>query len=478
MSETQSNTWKTKLIAIIVAVVFILGSLAFIGWYNLARKMPLTYYQSPAEHFKYGSIGTENVEGIPYWIWVVLPRLFPEKLPGIGGYTSLGLTWEEGKEMPIGLTKEKIGIDRVGMNCAVCHVGTIRKTPKDKLEFLLGGPTTKFDVQRYVRFLFDCAHDPRFNANFILPEIEYNHHLSLWENLLYRLIIIPRTKQALLEKEKSFSWMDIRPDYGPSRTDMNPLKIEVLGLKDDGSIGSTDVMAIWNEDAHEGFYKHSDGLNTSLREAVLSSALGTGTNRQEINLTSLERIETWLRQLPPPPYPFAIDNSLANKGAEIFANNCASCHAFGGSRTGQVISLTEVLTDPNRANHWTQEASDAFNQYAENYSWDFDNFRDSDGYTSLSLDGVWARAPYLHNGSVPSLKALLDNPQSRPQVFYRGYDVYDRQKVGFISEGEKAEQVGFKYDTHIVGNSNQGHIYGTDLPQNDKKALLEYLKTL
>ena len=208
------------------------------------------------------------------------------------------------------------------------------------------------------------------------------------------------------------------------------------------------------------------------------SGLGTGTTAKEINLASLERIENWLRQLPPPQYPFPIDNSLVSKGEEIFANNCASCHAFGESKTGQVIPFTEVLTDPNRANHWTQEAADAMNNYAEKYSWDFENFRDTDGYTSLSLDGIWARAPYLHNGSIPSLTALLESPQSRPQVFYRGYDVYDGENVGFIWEGENAEKVGFKYDIHIVGNSNQGHIYGTDLPQNDKKALIEYLKTL
>ena len=57
------------------------------------------------EHFKYGSVGIEPEEGIPYWIWQVLPRMFPEKLPGPGGYGSLGMIWEPGRELPIGFSK-------------------------------------------------------------------------------------------------------------------------------------------------------------------------------------------------------------------------------------------------------------------------------------------------------------------------------------------------------------------------------------
>ncbi|NEP52617.1 MAG: cytochrome c, partial [Moorea sp. SIO3C2] len=92
--------------------------------------------------------------------------------------------------------------------------------------------------------------------------------------------------------------------------------------------------------------------------------------------------------------------------------------------------------------------------------------------------GLWLRAPYLHNGSVPNLTNLLETPEKRTKVFYRGYDVYDTEKVGFVSEGANAEKEGFRYDTSVIANGNQGHLYGTDLPEQDKKALIEYLKTL
>jgi hypothetical protein len=72
----------------------------------------------------------------------------------------------------------------------------------------------------------------------------------------------------------------------------------------------------------------------------------------------------------------------------------------------------------------------------------------------------------------------LEKPENRTKVFYRGYDVYDPEKVGFVSEGPEAERVGFRYDTSVTANSNQGHLYGTDLALQDKAALLEYLKTL
>ncbi|NER51103.1 MAG: cytochrome c, partial [Symploca sp. SIO1A3] len=137
-----------------------------------------------------------------------------------------------------------------------------------------------------------------------------------------------------------------------------------------------------------------------------------------------------------------------------------------------------IGTDRHRLDMWTQEAADAYNEYAADYEYDFDYLRKTDGYLSVSLDGLWLRAPYLHNGSVPYLEDLLEEPENRTKVFYRGYDVYNQEKVGFVAEGLEAEKVGFKYDTSVQANGNQGHLYGTDLSSEDKQALVEYLKTL
>jgi hypothetical protein len=105
------------------------------------------------------------------------------------------------------------------------------------------------------------------------------------------------------------------------------------------------------------------------------------------------------------------------------------------------------------------------------------NLIQNNGYCSPPLDGLWMRAPYLHNGSVPTLRDLLETPDKRPVIFYRGYDVYDPVNVGFVSSGPQAAGTGWRVDVTIRGNGNQGHVYGTDLSDADKQALIEYLKT-
>src|SRR5690606_22295801 len=108
-----------------------------------------------------------------------------------------------------------------------------------------------------------------------------------------------------------------------------------------------------------------------------------------------------------------------------------------------------------------------------------------DGYVNMPLDGLWLRAPYLHNGSVPTLYDLLQPASARPRAFYRGYDVYDPVDVGFVSDvAEEGGRRHFLFQTHtpdgepIAGNSNAGHEYGTLLSEEEKRDLLEYLKTL
>jgi hypothetical protein len=79
---------------------------------------------------------------------------------------------------------------------------------------------------------------------------------------------------------------------------------------------------------------------------------------------------------------------------------------------------------------------------------------------------------------VPNLADLLVPPGEHTQVFWRGYDVYARVRVGFVVQGTEAERAGTQYDTRLRGNGNGGHDFGTALPATDKVDLLEYLRTL
>lgn len=171
--------WKRAIAMFLIVVLVAIAPVIGVSCQRITPQVPLTAYAASGDPSANRFIGIESVNTIPFWIWVVLPRLFPEKLPGGGGYTSLGLTWEPGSELPIGFTKETGSIPRV----------------------VLRDPArANFDVQRYTQFLVDCAQDPRFNADFILPEITYNIPLSLWEKLVYRFSVIPRTRKILLEE--------------------------------------------------------------------------------------------------------------------------------------------------------------------------------------------------------------------------------------------------------------------------------------
>lgn len=457
-------------------VVAVMGSAS---WFYLFRQVPQSF-DSVEERFLYGSIGAEMTDGVPYWMWVVLPRIFPDKLPGPGGYVSLGVVWEDGQEMPIGFSKKTIGFPRVGINCAFCHVATVRTAADAQRQVYPGGPAHQFDPQGYQRFLFESARDPRFNAGRIMEEVDYLYDFSWIESAFYRYAIIPFVRRAMLEQAEEWDWTYGVTAWGHGRIDpFNPVKFDMLGQPFDSTIGNSDMTPIWNLGAREGMSLHWDGLNTVLPEVTRSSALGDGATLDSIPIGDLDAIESWLTDLPPPEYPFPIDPALAVAGEAVFEASCASCHAFGGERTGTVIPLAEVGTDRHRFDMWTAASAEAYNDFTEGETWDFGSFVKSEGYVSPPLDAVWIRAPYLHNGSVPSLRDLLEPPEARPPVFYRGYDVYDPQNVGFISDVPAEQGRPFtRFDTSEPANGNQGHLWGTELDDGAKAALLEFLKTL
>jgi hypothetical protein len=442
---------------------------------------PDTYptFDSAEDQFKYGSVGIETEEGIPYWIWQVLPRVFADKLPRPGGYGAFGFQWEPGRELPVGFSKvELFGGPRVAINCAFCHTSSYRTSELARPTLVAAGPGNQIDPQAYVKFLQAVAADPRFEADTLLTAMQGLTTLSWTERMRYRLLLIPATRRALQKQRRQYDWMYRNPEWGPGRIDpFNPVKFGMLKLPVDDTIGTADMLSIWNMRARQGMPLHWDGLGASLREVVLSSALGDGASRSSIHLSNLARIEQWLLDVKPPAYPFEVDRVMAAEGRKAYDAHCASCHAPGGPRTGSVIPVEEVGTDRHRLDMWTPASPEAYNRFADGYEWDFRGFRKTSGYVAQPLDGVWLRAPFLHNGSVPSLQELLEPQTGRRATFYRGYNVYDPARVGFVSDGA-ATRAGVPYDTTVPGNGNAGHVYGVTLTPAQKQALLEYLKTL
>ncbi len=492
--ETNRKARRVWILIIVIALLVAVGGLA---WYKLFREVPQQLADNSMEEaFKYGSIGAENDQGIPFWIWILMPKMFPEYLPRPGGYAALGFPWERAHVTPVGFSVKTIGFERVAINCAFCHTAAVRRPGEVTPRLYPGAPSHTADILAYERFLFACASDPRFTGGNFVNEIEKVHPLSALDAALYRFILVPQTRKALLEQKKKFEWTRSRPDWGRGRIDpFNPVKVLTLGVGVGDTIGNSDMEPIWNlgPRVRGNMAFHWDGLNTDVTEVVHSSAIGDGATPKSIPLASLARLEKWLLELQPAKFQtlFPVDQQLAAAGEPIYRQRCANCHSFDGKQTGQVLPLTNeawggaefpnavqpLYTDPLRAQMWGPRDAEAYNNYAKGYPWSFSHFRSTGGYVNVPLDAIWIRAPYLHNGSVPTLRDLLNAPASRPKAFYSGYDVYDPVSMGFISAGPEAQK-GYYFDTTQPGNSNQGHLWGTDLAPEQKNALIEYLKTL
>ena len=213
--------------------------------------------------------------------------MFADKLPG--GYASLGFVWEPDRELPIGFSKKSVfGSERVAVNCAFCHTATYRTSPDAPRVIVPGGATTLTRPQAFSRFLEAAAADPRFNAGDMLDAIGKMTNLSWTESFQYRFFLIPGTRKALLRHREEFAWMDSRPDWGRGRIDpLNPFKFRQLGQKVDDTIGNSDMTPLWALGLRDGRALHWDGLNSSLQEVLVSSAIGNGATRKSVDLASL-----------------------------------------------------------------------------------------------------------------------------------------------------------------------------------------------
>lgn len=468
---------------------------------NLRTDRPVTY-ETIEEHFKYGSIGSEPggsllnpVGGVlpPYWVFKSLPSICSDKLPN--GYATFGFVMEPGHDLPVGVSRRRrFGVDQVGLNCAVCHTSTVRDAPGGSPRLVLGMPAQQLDLQAFVKFVLDCSLDNRVTADAILGRLPEHDGPSRFERLLLRFGLVDRLKLQTLNLRNRMAPIlaETLPRWGRGRVDtFNPYKAiqfnwDLSRLPPHELIGASDYPSLWNQQPREGMQLHWDGDNDSVDERNLSASLGAGVTPVTVDHANLKRVRDWIWTLPPPKYPYAIDQARASQGMPLYQQHCAECHGdhrfrdggISGARLGTVVPIGAIGTDRHRLDSYTQVF--ALNQYGlyPDSPYQFRHFRKTNGYANHPLDGIWLRAPYLHHGAVPTLRALLDPPEQRPATFYRGYDVFDQANVGFVSDVPAADgQVFTRFDTSVPGNSNAGHVYGTTLSDTDKQAIVEYMKT-
>lgn len=514
--------WKHLMLALLVVTG------AYFGW-RLTRDEPEMFKNHPELQFKYGSTGGDKNFGIPFAIWQVLPVLFKDRLPKgreAEGWGAFGFITEEFAEgaprprhqRPVGTTMRNfMGLERIFLNCAVCHAGVVRKSDKDRPEIVLGMPANTVDLEGFQNFLTTIANDPRFTADDILGAIDDQKvELDFINRMALRLIGVKQMKELILGISERFEFTQDEPAFGPGRFDtFSPAKALMNWPRENipphERIGVVDFPSIWLQEDKRGMWLHWDGNNNKLEERNRSAAFGTGANFPNLDRESVKLMEAWALTAKPRSFSdfYPVDATRAAAGKTIYRAQCVACHGepetgFKGGSVGQTTRITDIGTDRHRFDNYTYDLMLTQNTlYAGNAEERFQNFRKSDGYANMPLDGVWLRAPYLHNGSVPSMRDLLRPPADRPSVFYRGFTVYDPDDMGFvsrpdqISEGSKPNLFCYATDANGLaqcgssapdnrgtcdartckGNGNYGHDYGTALSDTDKDALIEYLKT-
>jgi hypothetical protein len=270
---------------------------------------------------------------------------------------------------------------------------------------------------------------------------------------------------------------------------------------------------------------HWDGNTNSLMQRNVGQSMGLGavydpsTRSSTVLPYELYRLDELTRVLDAPAWPAIfppIDTKRAERGKAIYAKHCLSCHTSPDNPDEkvreQIIDLAVIKTDPTRVENFAipverqsgrngnfaealRKAAAGFTDQAyvdngipksEQAKMDLPvdqvGWRTNHGYVSRPLVAIWGTAPFLHNGSVPTIHDLLQPADKRPKSFIVGHREYDPVKLGYVSEKSKipAELLGkpplMEYDATIKGNLNSGHEYGVSLSDEDKINLLEYLK--
>lgn len=199
-------------------------------------------------------------------------------------------------------------------------------------------------------------------------------------------------------------------------------------------------------------------------------------------------ILAWIESVEAPKWPFAIDRDLAKEGEAVFNKTCAECHGTYGedpSYPERTIPIAEIGTDPVRLRALTKEHLLWVKEgWLSRYGEDTVDVSPG-GYVAPPLDGIWASAPYFHNGSVPTLWHVL-HPEKRPVVWKRTENGYDPTRVGLEAETRndipsaltRPSERRQYFDTRAKGKSASGHDFPTGLNESEKRGVLEYLKTL
>ena len=375
-------------------------------------------------------------------------------------------------------------------NCSLCHTAMIDGRPVAGL----GNRNLRLNAMNLA--IMRIAARPDFNAATMIPAAEAcaaERKVPWGMRAAYVTEVAIKVLKELAARSSADAWAGFNGvDAGPGRNTPIEFAKATSLVPIEPPFSLVKLPAVWTHGIRESF-----GYDGSLKGDMAYVLAAVEFNKKMSTAHIFQREARWqsvyeyLKVLQPPKYPKKIDAELAKKGRELFRENCSHCHGSYGpdhpvKYQEKIVELSEIGTDPDRLRSISDPLLEARRKspFAKKVQ-----LVRNDGYVAPPLTGIWCRAPYLHNGSVPTLSDMLRPVEERPVSFFNGGDTgYDFDRVGLPYEEEKrpdGERAGrrgsesqFPFSTKDPGNSNSGHEFGVDLSAEERRALLEYLKQL
>lgn len=247
----------------------------------------------------------------------------------------------------------------------------------------------------------------------------------------------------------------------------------------------TDVPAWWLMKKKNAMFYNGFGRGDFGRFLMASNLLTVTDTTEAAEVDShFNDVLAYINSLKAPAYPHTIDQPMAAAGKRVFNSRCAKCHGtYGDKGTYPNLLIPQSIIQTDSLLFSSNYSDPRFVNWF-NKSW----FATGDhpaklvpyrGYIAPPLDGIWVTAPYLHNGSVPDLEGVL-NSKKRPVYWKRNFSkpVYNYEIPGWQYEVKEAPGGSDVYNTTLRGYGNYGHYFGDALSENDRRSVIEYLKTL
>lgn len=429
--------------------------------------------------------------------------LYPERLTGVP--EGLSARFES---KPLGLTHGIIApvggarVEVANIGCAACHAGVAYDRGGNPLPQVAapGMPNTSLDLEQYTSAIFEALRNQDDDAALLdaagtlFPEMGWREKASL------RFIVLPLARQRLAELAGETRAMPF-PNGLPGATNgvaalKQQLRSPMLG-GGAGEAGFVSIPELGLRDRRsrllsDGAYAAPGGKPDAAELAAITSfftvpSMGIHPDVARSHEGDARAVFAWLAEYRPLRFPGPFDQARARRGMAVFKEQCASCHGsyeWSGA-TPQLKDfpnwIGDVGTDPLRADAFDAALAKKVGEtsYAQTI-----RVSNGEGYAAPPLAALWASAPYLHNGSVQSLEALLD-PGKRLPRFMVGGHALDWETVGLRVDAEGRYPDGYRpfslpqwVDTREPGLGNAGHEFGKDLSDEEKRALLEFLKAI